>query len=143
MGDSVITAVVPEVLALDDAAPALRGTRCMDCGTLYYPQVVSCRNPNCVGKGVAPARILGRGQLYSFTVQRYRPPALFALEPWQPYALGLVDVEDGLRVMGTIDAPIDDIRIGMPLRLSILYLNAGAAGSVATHSFVPDDGDGE
>lgn len=140
MTDPAITALVAEALALDEAAPALLGTRCVDCATLYYPQVVSCRNPECDGKQVVPARIVGRGSLYSFTIQRYRPPALFALEPWHPYALGLVDVEDGLRVMGILDAPQDDIRIGMPLRLSTLVLNDDAGNAVVTHSFVLDDG---
>lgn len=140
MTGSAITAVVPEALVLDEAAPALLGTRCEDCGTLYYPQVVSCRNPECKGKHVVPARIAGRGTLYSFTIQRYRPPALFALEPWHPYALGLVDVEDGLRVMGIVDAPPEDIRIGMPLRLSTLVSNDDAGNAVVTHSFVPDEG---
>lgn len=140
MTDPAITALVAQALALDEAAPALLGTRCVDCGTLYYPQVVSCRNPECDGKQVVPARIVGRGSLYSFTIQRYRPPALFALEAWHPYALGLVDVEDGLRVMGILDAPQDDIRIGMPLRLSTLVLNDDAGNAVVTHSFVLDDG---
>ena len=142
MKDSAITAVVAEALALDEAAPALLGTRCGDCGTLCYPQVVGCRNPECDGKHVVPARIAGRGTLYSFTIQRYRPPALFALEPWHPYALGLVDVEDGLRVMGIVDAPTGDIQIGMPLRLSTLVLNDKAEDAIVTHSFVPDDGAG-
>ena len=140
MTGSAITAVVAESLALDEAAPALLGARCGDCGSLYHPRVVSCRNPECKDKHVVPARITGRGRLYSFTIQRYRPPALFALEPWLPYALGLVDVEDGLRVMGIVDAPPDDIRIGMPLRLSTLVLNDDAETAVVTHSFVLDDG---
>lgn len=140
MEEAAITAVVAQALALDQPAPALLGTRCADCGTLYYPHVVSCRNPDCEGKGVAPARIMGRGRLYSFTVQRYRPPPLFAIEPWQPYAVGLVDVENGLRVMGIVEAPFEEVRIGMPLRLSTLILNAAGGETVMTHSFVPDDG---
>jgi len=142
MTDPAIIAVVAQALAPDAAAPALRGTRCGDCGALYYPQVVSCRNPECDAKHVVPAQISGRGRLYSFTIQRYRPPALFALDPWQPYALGLVDIEDGLRVMGIVDAPQDDIRIGMPLRLSTLVLNDDGGNAVVTHSFVADDGVG-
>jgi uncharacterized OB-fold protein len=140
MEEAAITAVIPQALSLDAPAPALLGTRCADCGTLYYPQVVSCRNPDCEGKDVVPARIMARGQLYSFTVQRYRPPPLFAIESWQPYVLGLVDVENGLRVMGIVEAPLEEVRIGMPLRLSTLTLNAEGAQTVMTHSFVPDDG---
>ncbi|MFA4899761.1 MAG: OB-fold domain-containing protein [Brevundimonas sp.] len=142
MTDPAITAVVAEALALDQALPALLGSRCTDCATLYYPRVASCRNPACDGKHVVPTRVAGRGRLYSFTIQRYRPPALFPMEPWRPYALGLVDVEDGLRIMGVVAAPQENIQIGMPLRLSTLVMNDGAASAVVTHGFVVDDGAG-
>jgi hypothetical protein len=138
MDPSTRTAVVEDVLDLEGGAPVLKGTRCRDCGAVYFPRAVSCRNPACDGKAVEPVRIAGRGRLYSFTIQRYRPPPLFALEPWAHYALGLIDVEDGLRLMGIIDAPLDAIRIGMPLSLSTTTLGEAGGRLVVTHAFVPD-----
>ena len=44
----------------------------------------------------------GSGTLYSYTVQRYQPPPIFALADWAPYALGLVDLGQGLRVLGMV-----------------------------------------
>lgn len=138
MHPSTRKAVVEDALDLEDGVPVLKGTRCRDCGAVYFPRAVSCRNPACDGKAVEPALIAGRGRLYSFTIQRYRPPPLFVLEPWAPYALGLVDVEDGLRLMGIIDAPLDAIRIDMPLTLSTTALGVGDGKAVVTHAFVPD-----
>lgn len=132
-------AAVEGVLDLEGERVFLRGTRCLSCAAVYFPRAVSCRNPDCVEKQVEPARIDGRGELYSYTIQRYRPPALFAMEPWAPYALGLVALENGLRVMGMIaGVALEEIRIGMPLRLSIQPLNAAAL----THVFVPDGEEG-
>ncbi len=140
MDPSTQTPVVEDALAIEDGVPVLKGTRCRDCGAVYFPRAVSCRNPACDSKAVEPARIGGRGRLYSFTIQRYRPPPLFELESWAPYALGLVDVEDGLRLMGVIDAPLDAICIGMPLTLSTTPLGEADGRPVVTHAFVPDAG---
>lgn len=135
-------AVVEQVLGVDNGVPSLAGTRCLSCGAVYFPAAISCRNPVCDGKSVEPKRILGRGVLYSFTIQRYRPPPLFAMEPWQPYALGLVDLDHGVRVMGMIgEVTLEDIRIGMALKLSTQTLHDAGDGPVITHVFVPLTGD--
>jgi uncharacterized OB-fold protein len=46
-----------------------------------------------------------RGRLWSCSVQNYPPPppAVYD-EPYVPYALGVVDLADGLRVMGRVRA---------------------------------------
>ena len=62
-------------------APRCSGRAAAGCGTHYFPKSLSCRNPQCDVKTVEEA-LLGRtGQLYSYTVQAYRPPALFRMEP--------------------------------------------------------------
>ena len=135
-------AVVEQVLGIENGVPSLAGTQCLSCGAVYFPAAISCRSPVCDGKSVEPKRILGRGVLYSFTVQRYRPPPLFAMEPWQPYALGLVDLDHGVRVMGMIgEVTLEDIRIGMALRLSTRTVHDAGDGPVITHVFVPLTGD--
>lgn len=135
-------AVVEQVLGIENGVPSLAGTRCLSCGAVYFPATISCRNPVCDAKVVEPKRITGRGTLYSFTIQRYRPPPLFAMETWAAYALGLVDLDDGVRIMGMIaDVPFEDLRIGMPLRLSIQTLHDDGDGPVITHVFVPVTGE--
>lgn len=135
-------AVVEQVLGVENGVPSLAGTRCLSCGAVYFPAAISCRDPVCDAKIVEPKRILGRGTLYSFTVQLYRPPPLFAMEPWAPYALGLVDLDHGVRVMGMVgEVALEDIRIGMALSLSTQRLHDAGEGPAITHVFVPATGE--
>lgn len=119
--------------------PALVGTRCTGCGTHYFPKSISCRNPGCESKTVERAVLGRRGRLFSYTVQSYRPPALFRMEPWEPYAIGLVELPEGLRVMSMLTGvDLDAIEIGMPLRLVVEPLYRDEAGrDVLTYGYAP------
>ncbi len=81
------------------------------------------------------------GTLYSYTVQGYRPPPLFRQDDWAPYAIGVVELDGGLRVMGMLSGcALDAIEIGMPLRLGVTRLYADDEGhDVLTYVFRPDD----
>ena len=103
----------------DGADTRLIGTRCNSCGTHYFPKSLCCRNPQCHDKVIEDALLGPGGSLYSYTVQIYRPPALFRMEPWQPYAIGMVELAQGLRVMGMLTGcPLGAIQIGMALELT-------------------------
>lgn len=125
---------------LEEGAPRLIGTRCTSCGTLYFPQAPSCRNPQCREKAIERAGLPTHGVLLSYTVQRYRPPPLFCIDDWQPYAIGLVDLGDGVEVMGMLSGfPLDAIAIGTRVRLvaQLLYRDA-ERGPVLTYAFAPE-----
>jgi uncharacterized OB-fold protein len=70
--------------------------RCPKCGWTDFFESKTCpqclRRPNMV-------ELSGRGTIASFTLIRY-PPKGF--EKDAPYIVGLVDLEDGLRVIGRI-----------------------------------------
>ena len=120
--------------------PRLIGSRCTGCQSVYFPQATNCRNPQCHAKHVARCLLPARGTLYSFTIQRYRPPPLFRVDDWSPYAIGLVDLGEGLQVMGMLGGiALEEVRIGMPLRLVVepLYVDE-ERGSVVTYKFAPD-----
>ncbi|MBB5747575.1 Zn-ribbon domain-containing OB-fold protein [Brevundimonas variabilis] len=135
--------VVAHSLSVEGGGASLAGTRCISCRTVYFPQVIACRNPVCEAKAVEPFGIKGSGTLHSFTIQRYRPPPLFEMDPWQPYALGLVDMDHGVRVMGMIDdVALDRIEIGMVLDLATRGIREVDDGPVITHVFVPVAGAG-
>jgi uncharacterized OB-fold protein len=120
---------------------ALIGSRCRGCGAHYFPLAFTCRNPRCDDKSVEEVTLGRRGRLYSFTVQAYRPPALFRMEPWAPYAIGLVEVPEGLRVMAMLTGcDLDDIRIGMALELVAEALYRDDDGcEVLTYKYAPAD----
>jgi uncharacterized OB-fold protein len=132
--------VADGLFELHGGEPRLIGTRCTACGTVYFPQAPSCRNPDCREKTVERAVLPTRGVLVSYTVQRYQPPALFRIDDWQPYAIGLVDLGDGLEVMGMLSGfALDDIAIGTRVRLVAEPLFTDAErGPVLTYKFVSE-----
>ena len=120
--------------------PRLIGSRCRACRTVYFPQTSFCRNPQCHDKQVERFLLPERGILHSFTIQRYRPPSLFRIDDWSPYAIGLIDLGEGLQVMAMLSGiGFDEIRIGMALRLVLepLYTDT-ERGPVLTYKFAPD-----
>ncbi len=119
----------------------LIGSRCLSCDTIYFPQALGCRNPECRNKSVEQTYLPDHGTLYSYTIQRYQPPPLFRMDNWSPYALGLVDLGDGLQVMGMLTGiALDEIMIGMPLKLVVEPLYADAEnGETLTYKFAPAD----
>ena len=119
--------------------PRLIGSRCAGCGTLYFPQAPGCRNPQCQNKSLERAALPASGILHSYTIQRYRPPPLFRMDDWAAYAIGLVDLGEGVQVMGMLaNVSLDAIAIGMPLSLIVepLYTDADR-GTVLTYKFAP------
>ncbi len=117
----------------------LLASRCRGCGSVYFPRSLSCRHPRCTDKAPQDIPLGPQGTLYSFTVQAYRPPALFAMDNWAPYALGLVELPEGLRVMAMLTgrAP-QDWRIGEPVVLTTGVLHRDREGrDVLTYQFRP------
>lgn len=131
--------VAEDLFRASEDGPGLVGTRCTGCGTHYFPKSLSCRNPQCEVKAVEEVLLGRRGRLYSYTVQAYRPPALFRGEPWAPYAIGLVELPEGLRVLGMLTGcPLDDVRIDMDLELVLEPLYRDDAGrEVLTYKYAP------
>lgn len=120
-------------------ATRLLASRCRGCGSVYFPRSLSCRHPRCADKQVEPIALGPRGTLYSYTVQAYKPPPLFEMDDWAPYALGLVEFPEGLRVLAMLTglAP-PDWRIGMPVHLTTEPLRRDAQGQpVLTYKFRP------
>jgi uncharacterized OB-fold protein len=119
-------AVADDLFREDEAGSALIGSRCTGCGSHYFPQALSCRNPDCDVKVVEQALLGRRGELYSYTVQHYRPPALFRIDDWTPYAIGLVALPEGLKVMARLTAvDLDALEIGTAVELVLAYAPTG------------------
>ena len=101
---------------------ALIGTRCVDCGTYFFPkETVFCRNPRCAGTQFEEVPLSRRGVLWSFTNNCYPPPAPYiAGDPFEPYAIAAVELEvEKMVVLGQV-APgtgIEDLAAGMEMEL--------------------------
>jgi len=83
--------------------PRLLGSQCATCETPYFPRSEACHNPDCTRSDMQAARFGPRGTLRSVALQNYPPPApTVAPEPYRPYGVGLVDMPEGLRVLGRL-----------------------------------------
>ena len=81
--------------------PRLVGSRCRTCTTPYFPKSAVCHNPECKASHIEDALFGPTGTLWSVAVQDYPPPPPAKFDkPYQPYAMGVVDLDDGLRVLG-------------------------------------------
>ncbi len=131
--------VAADLLHLQGTDVALLGSRCGGCGTYYFPHAVSCRNPDCENKVLTDVQLGRTGKLYSWTIQHYRPPALFRVDVWQPSTVGLVELPEGLRVLALLTGAVaGDIPIGTAMRLTtvLLYL-ADDGRPVVTYAYTP------
>jgi uncharacterized OB-fold protein len=120
--------------------PRLLGSRCATCGTPYFPRSAVCHNPACRGSKMEEASFGPRGTLWSCAIQNYPPPAPARYEePYTPYALGMVDMPEGLRVVGRIstDDP-EGVRVGAEVALVLERLCLDEDGNeVITWKFRP------
>lgn len=97
-----------------DGTARLLGSRCATCSTPYFPRSERCHNPDCDDSDMHGDSFGPVGVLWSYSVQNYPPPppARFD-EPYAPYALGVVDLEDGLRVVGRMEsADPESLQVG-------------------------------
>lgn len=91
----------------------LMAGKCLRCGKIHLPPRPLC--VNCHGQEFAWTEISGKGTLLSFTVIHIAPQQFQASAP---YAVGIVQLENGLKLPGMITGvPHDQLRIGMQLMM--------------------------
>ncbi len=113
--------VVEGLFAETAEGARLLGSRCVTCGTPYFPRSTLCHNPACDTSSMEDASFGPRGKLWSCAIQNYPPPAPAKYdEPYTPYALGVVDLDEGLRVVGRVDTDDPEgVQLGVDVELII------------------------
>jgi uncharacterized OB-fold protein len=107
----------------DAARPALLGTRCSGCGSVFFPREETfCRNPGCTGTKFDEVELSTRGRLWSYTNNCYAPPAPFVAPttPFEPYAIAAVELErEKMVVLGQVvpGIGVEQLEVGMPMEL--------------------------
>lgn len=105
-------------------ARRLSTTRCPDDGWLYPPRLWC---PVCMREDLEWAELSGRGTLAAFSTQetsvRFRAPDV----------IGLVDLDEGVRVLSHVAGRYEDLRLGQRVRVDFVE----ADGDVL-HRFVPE-----
>jgi uncharacterized protein len=113
-----------------DGEPFWRG---LDAGTLLLPACPSCGAfrwppgpccPSCGTAGTEWSQSRGRGRVYSWVVVHV--PFVDALAGQVPYAVGLIELEEGVRLVSTIEGcDLDAIEAGMPVDARVEVSAAG------------------
>ena len=106
--------VLPGILRLDP--PALLAGRCGACGDLRFPATTLCAC--CGGERIESVALGAEGTLYTFSIVRMAPPGY---EGEVPYAVGVVELPDGIRVEATIvAADLEALAVGDPVGFELL-----------------------
>lgn len=92
---------------------ALRGSRCGRCHEAFFPARRVC--PRCHrGDSVLGIALGRRGHVYAVT-EVVRPAAFYP----EAYTLALVDLPEGVRVLGQVKGPAGSVRIGADVELVV------------------------
>lgn len=110
---------VPGLFASEGGARVL-GSRCAACGTPYFPRLATCHNPACAGSDMQPCEFGGRGKVWSYSVADFPPPSPHKYDqPFKPYAIAVVDLDSGLRLVGQMVDPPAAMSVGAAVELVI------------------------
>ena len=89
--------------------------RCRACSRLvWYPREF-CPHPHCFENDMEWVEVSGKGNLHTFTIIPQ------AAHPWfqerTPYIFGVIQLAEGLRMMGNVDMPIDEVKCDIPVEV--------------------------
>jgi uncharacterized OB-fold protein len=91
----------------------LMAGKCQKCGKMHLPPRPLC--DNCYGTQFEWVAISGKGKLLTYTVIHVAPQQFQNLAP---YAIGIVELENGLKIPGMIQSiPEEKLKIGMALNV--------------------------
>ncbi len=89
----------------------LIGSRCEKCGNVFFPQKAYC--DRCNAGDLIPIRFGRYGRIQTFTIIRQASPEFKV-----PYAIGRVDVDEGVRIFTQLLADdLGKIEVGQPVEL--------------------------
>ncbi|MDP9820253.1 Zn-ribbon domain-containing OB-fold protein [Nocardioides massiliensis] len=110
--------------------PALVGSTCTHCGThAFPPETTFCKNPACSGEEFAATELSRRGRVWSYTDAQYQPPPPYIprTDPYEPFALAAVELDEGLVVLGQVadGYGVADLKVGAEVELVVepLYVD--------------------
>lgn len=99
----------------------LMAAKCQKCGKIHLPPRPMC--DNCYGQEFTWMEVSGKGKLLTYTTIHVAPHQFQALVP---YTVGIVQLENGLKLPGMISGiPQDAVKIGMELNVEFKACDAG------------------
>lgn len=113
----------------------LLGSRCTSCGAHFFPVRQACSG--CLHDDLETVRFSRTATLYTFSIVRQSTPEFEV-----PYALGYVDLPEGVRVMTQLTGrDVEDYEIGMEMELVVEPFGKDEQGNeTAGYRFRPKEG---
>jgi uncharacterized OB-fold protein len=105
--------------------PALLGTRCTSCGTVFFPKATGfCRNPDCRGRAFDEVELSRTGTVWSYTDAQYQPPPPYLPrgDEHVPFAIAAVELAaEAMVVLGQVadGYGVDDLTVGATVELVV------------------------
>jgi uncharacterized OB-fold protein len=116
----------------------MEAVRCKKCQALFFPKRLICTE--CGAREFEVLCLSGRGTLVTFTITQVAPEGFV---DQVPYAVGIVEMEEGVRVMGQItDCDPNDLKIGDSMVTQFRRIREeGKTGVIMyAYKFVPELG---
>ena len=89
----------------------LMAGKCVKCGKIHMPPRPLCGN--CFSQEFEWVEVPGKGHLLTYTIIHIAPQQFQAMVP---YVVGIVQLENGLKIPGMISGvPMDRLKIGIEL----------------------------
>ena len=99
----------------------LMAAKCEKCGKIHLPPRPIC--DNCYGQTFEWIQISGNGKLITYTIIHVAPPQFQAITP---YAVGIVQLENGLKLPGMISGiPESELKVDVNLAIDFNACDAG------------------
>jgi uncharacterized protein len=94
----------------------LTAARRDSCGRFRMPPTPFC--PHCLSQGIGWPTLSGRGTIFSYTiVTRAIVPAMESCIPYVPALIDLDGAPGARLTTNVVDVPVEDIRIGAPVKV--------------------------
>ena len=98
------------VVPTDGKAPYLLGSKCDECGKVWFPKLELC--PDCWSK-LKQIPLSRTGKLYSYSIIHVGQRGIKS-----PYAIGYVDFPEDVRIYAQLAIPHDKIKSGMGVEVT-------------------------
>jgi uncharacterized OB-fold protein len=109
----------------------LEGSKCTKCGKILFPPRLVC--PECKNRDFEKIKLPDNGKIKTFTIIRIAPTGF---EDLVPYAIGIVELENGLSTMMQIaDCEPDEIKTGMPVKLEFRKVQEDGEAGVLMYGY--------
>ena len=114
----------------------MEAAKCTKCGKICFPPRLVC--PVCGHREFDKVKLADEGVVKTYTVIQTAPSGF---EDEVPYAIGLVELKDGVTTMMQIaDCEAEDLSIGMPVKVEFRCVQKEGHSGILMYGYkaVPD-----